>query len=488
MKKLFAVLLLLATGAVAQQPTPPQLPPPVQQHAEPETKLTPEQAKELFNSVDEILVFASKDTGLPIKHKVKRELASRDQVQRFIESRTKKEAERLERSELVLKKFGLLPRDFRLSTFLVELLREQVAGYYDEKKKTVYLLDWIPPEAQKSVLAHELTHALQDQNYGLEKWVKGGEKNRDGDPDESLAARQAVMEGQAMAVLVDYMLAPGGQSLLDSPMIAKAMEAGMMEGTGSPVFARAPLYLKEVLTFPYSYGLDFVRELLVSDGKQRAYSGVFQDPPRDTREIMQPAAYLAGQHTPPLRLPDFKQLLSGYEKYDSGEIGAFDTHVLLSRFANEQGRKMWVDSRGGFYFAARKHDDKNPVGPDALALVYVSRWSSPAVASRFAATYAASVPKRYNNAQRQGEASSDRVLRDQLGIEATPAPVTGPMSWTTEAGPVVLEPHGDMVLVVEGLDAQTTAKIRNAVFPANGKADNHRGTETQNFRFPLFDF
>src|ERR1039458_1663228 len=110
-----------------------------------ETIVSPKEAKELFRSVDEILQFASEDTGLPIKHKVKRRLTKRDEVQSYIQKSMKddKDAKRLERSSAVLKKFGLLPRNFDLGTFLVTMLREQVAGYYDEKTKTVNLLNWL---------------------------------------------------------------------------------------------------------------------------------------------------------------------------------------------------------------------------------------------------------------------------------------------------------------------------------------------------------
>jgi hypothetical protein len=79
------------------------------------------------------------------------------------------DVKRMQRSELVLKKFGLLPRDFDFEKLLVALLREQVAGYYDPKTKTVNLLDWVPMEEQEPVMAHELTHALQDQAIGLEQ-------------------------------------------------------------------------------------------------------------------------------------------------------------------------------------------------------------------------------------------------------------------------------------------------------------------------------
>ena len=79
-------------------------------------------------------------------------------------------ARRLQRDEIVLKKFGLLDRDFALKPFLLELLKEQIEAYYDSRTKTVYLLDWVSIEEQKPVLAHELTHALQDQHSDLEKW------------------------------------------------------------------------------------------------------------------------------------------------------------------------------------------------------------------------------------------------------------------------------------------------------------------------------
>src|SRR4029077_7043663 len=87
------------------------------------------------------------------------------------------DTKRLRRSELVLKKFGLLPHEFDLQTFLVSLLREEVAGYYDPKTRTVNLLDWVPIAEQEPVMAHELTHALQDQAVGMEKWMKKGDKD-----------------------------------------------------------------------------------------------------------------------------------------------------------------------------------------------------------------------------------------------------------------------------------------------------------------------
>src|SRR5205807_5502861 len=122
----------------SQAPPAPAKPSPPKE----EVKITPREAEELFHSVDEILAFDSKQTGLPIKKEVRRKLTSREEVVSYLTKHMNDEdTQRLRRSELVLKKFGLLPRDVDLEKLLVALLREQVAGYYDPKTKTVNLLD-----------------------------------------------------------------------------------------------------------------------------------------------------------------------------------------------------------------------------------------------------------------------------------------------------------------------------------------------------------
>ena len=253
-----------------------------------ETKITPQQAEQLFHEVDTILDFASKDTDLPIKHGVKRRLINRDEVVSYLKKNMAedKDVQRLRRTELVLKKFGLLPKDFNLQSFLVDLLEEQVAGYYDAKTKTVNLLDWVSPELQRPVLAHELTHALQDQNFGLDKWLKKGSDDLDSKrnltpdditKDENSEARQAVVEGQAMVTLLDYMLAPMHRNVSDSPEIVDMLNEDMQTGTPDSVqFKNAPIFLKESLTFPYRYGVEFEAEVLRAQGKQKALPDRFR--------------------------------------------------------------------------------------------------------------------------------------------------------------------------------------------------------------------
>jgi hypothetical protein len=433
-------------------------------------KISPKEAEELFHDVDRILQFASKDSGLPIKQEVKRRLTSRDEVVAYLQKNMAedKDAQRLRRSELVLKKFGLLPKDFDLQTFLVALLREQVAGYYDAKTKTVNLLDWIDVEQQRPVLAHELTHALQDQSFGLEKWLKVGDTDLDDkkqptaediENDEISEARQAVVEGQAMVVLVDYMLAPTGQSLLGSPQIADALKEGMLVGTGdSPRFKDAPIFLKEELTFPYRYGLDFEAELLRTGGKEKAFPAALSNPPHTTRQIMEPKTYLSGEALAPMRLPDFQRDFKNYERFDVGAMGEFDVAILVDQYAGtEASHNLYPHWRGGYYYAARPKGD--PTAP--LAILYVSRWSSPEKAAAFAAIYAQSLAKRYKQVH---EVTGDGIDRsDNLPkLES----LTGTHTWLTEDGPVVIAVEGDGLLITESLDQPTTEQLEHELFGA----------------------
>jgi len=419
------------------------------QAAAPESKISPKQAEELFRSVDEILAFVSKDTGLPIKDKVKRKLANRDEVEQYIERhmREDKDAQRLERSAASLKKFGLLPHDFELRPFLLGLLKEQVAGFYDAKTKTVYLLDWVDPDSQKPVLAHELTHALQDQSYHLEKWAEDSVHAKTDQEEvaleEAQSAREAVIEGQAMVVLLDYMLAPSGRSVADSPAIVDTMKDAMVQGGQTPMFTRAPLFLREALTFPYTYGLDFERQVLAKKGRDGAYRGVFERPPKDTREIMEPETYLADENIPALAIPKLDPLLKGeYKRYDFGGLGQFDIAMLLWQWYGKQtGDRLSQAWRGGYYFTYQS--TAHPEAP--YVLVWLTRWASGSAANEFASLYAGSLVKRYRNV------AEVKPLREGSG------------EWKTEEGAVEVSAEGSFVIAIEGLAGEERAGVRQAI-------------------------
>jgi hypothetical protein len=460
------VLAIAAAPAMAQAGPTPVSPP-----ADHDRRISRSDAQELFRTVDEILSFVSNDSALAIRHSVKKRLINREQVQQYVEKRmTKdKDAQRLQRSEVVLKKFGLLPRTFDLRSFLVALLREQVAGFYDPKTKTVNLLDWVEPDVQRPVLAHELTHALQDQDHRLDQWIRKGPnpQSSGSEDDEQVAARQAAIEGQAMVVLVDFELAPQHQTILDAPNIVEAMEIGM--SMGSTLFNQAPIYLKQALTFPYTYGLDFERELLSKAGKEAAFAGVLRNPPTSTRQVMQPETYLARERISPMLQPDYSKLLGRkFARVDQGQIGELDVSILLKQFtATDSARGLWSGWRGGHYYAARQKSSLS--GP--VSLIYVSRWATPEQANRFAAIYASSLPKKYARVQAIAAARRQEVQKVPGAPGEVKVTIADPVTcWRTSEGMVFVEAHGTDVLVMEGFEPVVAAALRQGTLEAQRTA------------------
>jgi hypothetical protein len=459
------------------------------QASQPDTHITPAQAKELFASVDTILQFASDDSKLPIKTKVKKRLTTREAVEKYLQEKMKddKDARRLERSEIVLKKFGMLDEDFHLQPFLVSLLKEQIAGYYDSKTKTVNLLDWIAPDAQKPVLAHELTHALQDQHVNLDKWEDQSsedlshnvaEDNKHISTDEEDTAREAVLEGQAMAVLVDYELKPTGRSILSVPDAVKKMADEQGSDTDSPVLARAPLVLQESLLFPYREGLKFEVDMLEDKGPTGAFAGVLDRPPATSYEIMNPHSYERATKVPLLTMPDVHGLLDAdYAPYDVGVMGELDVRMLSELYGGPQlAAALTPEWDGGIYYAVQRKSAPDKDATSSIALLYLSQWKTPGAAATFAKMYAGELGQQYSGVARDTQTEAD--ANEQI--------------YKTNEGPALISTQGNMVFVSESFDLPLARKLEFLMTGAQGgsgaNAITARSRPAQNLTGGLVDF
>jgi hypothetical protein len=426
-----------------------------------EVKMTDADTKKLFESVDTIFAFAAEDTGMPKHAAVKRRLVSKADVEKYAAGQMAKEefAKRFAQQELSMKKLGFLPRDFNLKEFLVKSTGQEIAAYYDDETKTISMLDWVPPDRQEPILAHELTHALQDQNYDLAKWMKVGTKSGEGAAtNDSAIARKAVVEGQAMVVYVDYLLKPVGRSLEDTPGVIYQMEEPAVKAViDSQLMHDAPMILREAGTFAYNAGLIFEGELLHKGGKNMAFAGAFARPPRNSHEVLQPESYIQGEKLPTMAIPDMREALSNqYDVYDSGGIGELDVRALLKQYGE---RKIADDVasgwQGGAYVTFRRKDKaaEAQASTEDLALLYISRWKTPQAAERFAHFYAGAVAQRYRNA------AAPVVPVCSGGI----CPVSAAQI-ATEEGPVIVEHWGDnSVIVSESFDTATAAKLRTTL-------------------------
>jgi phosphopantetheinyl transferase (holo-ACP synthase) len=445
-----------------------------------EVQMSDADAKELFKSVDKIVAFASEDSGFPKRTSVKRRLVGSAEVEQYTRDEQAKEgyAQRFARSEMTMKKFGLLPREFNLREFVVKANGKQIAAYYDDETKTISMLNWIPLERQAPILAHELTHALQDQNYDLKSWLNAGQVasqpggKKDSEPeidDDSAGARRAVVEGQAQIVFVDYILAPLGRSLQNTPGLIYQMEEPAVKASAdSQLLHDAPMILREVGTFPYREGLIFEGELLAKGGKAMAFSGVFARPPRNTHEVLQPTAYINREKLSPIRIPDVQQILSEkYAVYDSGGIGELDVRALLKTYGNRKEAETLAGSwQGGAYVAFRRtaKTTAETLTTADLSLLYVSRWKSAASAERFARVYATAIAQRYQSATPQAVASCAGAKCPAFAVQVL-----------TEEGPVIVQQWADnTVLISESFDQITAGKLVDAVRERNAEvqADN----------------
>ena len=449
--------------------------PPVLQSGETtlkvETLLTKKQETDLLADSETILKFVSKDTGLAIKKPVKKVFINRAEVNKELREKFDEDKgnKRMERSELVLKKFGLLDRDFNLRPFLLSLLTEQIAGFYDNKTKTMNLLDWVPIEEQKPVMAHELTHALQDQKVDLEKWgdpePEGVAKNVTEDnlhisTDEAGTVREAVLEGQAMVSFADHMIdeqGAHGKTLKDFPELGEKLSEGAGDEADSPVLARAPLVLQQALLFPYTSGLAFEQAALIQGGTQRAFTGMLENPPTSSHEILHPVAYLAHEAQPVMLLPDIHPTLktAGYEPYDVGVMGELDVRMTAELFGGKPLAEALAPAwDGGVYYAAQRTSaseaEKHTTA--SIAFVYLSRWKNADSARSFLRVFEEEMPRQYNGLKRRNADEKDEDER----------------VYSTREGDVVLHLKGSTVWVSEGFEIALSQKLEDMIEGAQG--------------------
>ncbi|HUP01730.1 MAG TPA: DUF6782 family putative metallopeptidase, partial [Gemmatimonadota bacterium] len=228
--------------------------------------------------------------------------------------------------EALLQHCGLIPDTLDLRELVVGLYTEQVAGYYDPHEKTFYLADWLPRLLQRAVVAHEATHALQDQHFDLVSWLEG----RPATEDETLA-RAAVVEGDAMAAMLAYLLAPAGIGPAELPDVAGLLKSRSAQvAQAFPTFDRAPAALQRLLLFPYVEGSGFVLAAL-REGGWEAVDRLYRDPPGSTEQILHPEKYRAPRDDP--RRPDTPAAdATGATRplLAEGSWGEFGTRLILS--------------------------------------------------------------------------------------------------------------------------------------------------------------
>jgi len=335
MKRSAVLILLLAFAfsAAAQQPVPDP-----KSVAPPLTSTTPQantaSNPEFLKAADEVLAQMSQLLSLPIKEPLKKSLRSKQEIRAYLIREEKEDRDDAQRyaDRKALEAFGLIPRDFPLDAFMLDVLTDQVAGLYDPKSKEFYIADWIPADEQRSVMSHELTHALEDQSFHIDPWIKAARPN-----DDAELARQSVSEGSALAAMVDYSLRDQKIGVRELPDVSLLIRSGAIEEMDKdPNLAKAPHYIRDELLFPYLAGTTFSQDFLKAHSGWSDLALVFQNPPVSTQQIIHPDLYLTGVKPSSVMLPQWKGVVpADWKLLEENVMGEFGLGEVLKQFLGQ---------------------------------------------------------------------------------------------------------------------------------------------------------
>ncbi len=451
----FALLSLLPLAAWAQQAAPPPAatPPAAAANAE------------FLRAADEVLAEVSRILELPVKEPLKKSIRSKKEVRDFVLKQFHEDKDAAQRAadQKAMERFGLLPKGFDLESCLVELLTEQIAGLYDPKTREFFISDSIEPGQQKMVMAHELVHALHDQHFKVDKWLEAAKPN-----DDAQMARDAALEGAALAGMYDYLLRDQHKSVRDLPDMEKMIRMAMVsEFSGNSLFAKAPLYIRESLLFPYLAGMVFTQRVLKAGTGWSDFNKVFASPPAGTQQILHPDLYLSGVTAKVVKLPDLAALLpEGWKELDQNVLGEFGVHLVLQQFLDEERAAQVAPGWAGDRYALLENQKTKQT-----VLVFRLRLASPEDAARFFGQYSEALEVKHKE-------HSNLFRRPNF------------FSCATSDGGVFLQCTGGECLTAEGATRAVFDKITARIgWPAAPAPQKQSGapSSTTAFRAPMPD-
>jgi hypothetical protein len=278
-------------------------------------------------------------------------------------------------NERMLKVLGLLPADASLEDLYISLLSGVVAGLYNPRDKTLYVVSrsgGLGP-SEKTTFAHEYTHALQDQNFGL----GGLELDAPGKGDQGMA-RLALVEGDATLLMTLWQI----DNLSQAELIQLLGESLNPAVTGP--LEKMPAVLRESLLFSYTSGMTFTQRLH-SNGGWAAVDAAFGKPPASTEQILHPEKYDSGEAPTIVDLPDdlAARMGAGWSVGLEDTLGEFQVRLWL---ANAAGG-VATDQADATKAATGWGGDRVAVldGPGGVSAVAISsEWDTASDAAEFA--------------------------------------------------------------------------------------------------------
>lgn len=367
-------------------------------------------------------------SGLTFKKLPVLEERTKDEVRSFIEAQFNEQLPPLELAgaQEAYRLFGLLPDTLDLRAFFIELLAEQVAGYYDPATKVLYVVKDAAPELREVTITHELMHALQDQHTRLDSV-----QSLKGDNDR-MVAMQSVIEGQA--TYEQFAMMTGGSDMgLRIPGGWDRVRDLIRTGQSSmPKFSTAPMLIQETLLFPYLSGAEFVRQF------KRARSGQTPFAPfaSSTEQVLHPEKFLDSVPDLPTRV-SLAPSRAGTPVHEDN-LGEFETKLLLFEHAKDQALAV----AGASGWDGDRYQVVNT--PAGSALGWVTVWDTPVDAVEFRDVM-------------------ERVVEKRFGLKAASGGTGDERRWTTPRGrrvSLVIATVADRpVVLFEDAPSASTARV-----------------------------
>ena len=225
----------------------------------------------------------------------------------------------------VYARLGLLPDTLQLGPLFRSLLLEQVVGYYDPRRDTLYVVDDVPEGQLQPILVHELVHALQDQHVDLDSLTRSVNEQND-----RATAAQAALEGHATYAMMEWLISSQTGASVD--LTAMPDLGGLLGGldpsllAGTPVMRDAPRIVRESLIFPYIGGLVFLQRVWSADSARPLPFGA--DLPESTEQVLHPDRFL-GDRDHPSDIVFMEDPPASWREIHSDGLGELETRVLL---------------------------------------------------------------------------------------------------------------------------------------------------------------
>lgn len=337
-------------------------------------------AATLYRAIEDQVVA---ERSLEAKQRLEPTILSEDEVKERIREQFEKDnpADEIAVAQETLQALGLLPAGADLEKLLVDMLGSQVAGFYDPEAKQLFVVSRSGTigATEKVTFAHEFTHALQDQHFGL----AGIDVDAVGQGDRSLG-RLALVEGDATLLMTRW--------LVEHLSAAEIGELLRVDTEAQAQFEKMPAILRETLLFPYQQGLVFVNGTWARGGWE-AVDRAYRRLPDSTEQVLHPSKYAAGEKPVVVALDATalaKAMGAGWKETHADTLGEFQLSIWL--------RESGVTALDAQAAAAGWGGDRYAYlrGPNgAYALVIATTWDSAADATQFreaAATAVEQIP------------------------------------------------------------------------------------------------